>query len=338
MSSFTICAVVVATGIACSNGPKPSQSITPTQPSQEWQTAPASLAADAGPGRGPFQSTTLILRGGKVDVLLSAGQLAVTRAQLLDWIQNAARAVTSFYGRFPVEHLTLTVNVADDKEAVSHGVTFDGRRIHIQVSPSATQRDLHTDWMLTHEMFHLAFPNLAEQHIWMNEGLSTYLEPLARARIGNLAPEQLWGDIVRDMPQGLPEPGDNGLDHTHTWGRTYWGGCMFWLLADVQIREQTHGRHMLDDALRAILAAGGDGSQTWTVDRIIEVADTATQTTVVKDLYAKVANESWAPDLNDLWRRLGIKDQHGKIVFGDTAPLAGIRKSLTSARAMPPTP
>jgi hypothetical protein len=35
--------------------------------------------------------------------------------------------------------------------------------------------------------------------------------------------EQVWGDMLRDMPQGLPHAGDRGLDHTHTWGRTYGG-------------------------------------------------------------------------------------------------------------------
>ncbi len=71
--------------------------------------------------------------------------------------------------------------------------------------------------------------------------------------------------MVRDMPKGNPQPGDEGLDRTHTWGRTYWGGAQFCLLADVTIREQTHNRKGLQDALRAIVAAGGTIDQDWPI-------------------------------------------------------------------------
>lgn len=50
------------------------------------------------------------------------------------------------------------------------------------------------------------------------------MEPIARAQIGGLSLERVWGDMMRDMPQGLPAAGDEGLDNTHTRGRTYWGG------------------------------------------------------------------------------------------------------------------
>ena len=43
--------------------------------------------------------------------------------------------------------------------------------------------------------------------------------------------------MVRDMPKGLPQAGDEGLDNTDTWGRKYWGGAMFCLFADVEIRK-----------------------------------------------------------------------------------------------------
>ncbi len=42
---------------------------------------------------------------------------------------------------------------------------------------------------------------------------------MARARAGLLKPQRVWGDLVEGLPQGQPEAGDQGLDHTHTWGR-----------------------------------------------------------------------------------------------------------------------
>src|SRR5437763_534502 len=83
----------------------------------------------------------------------------------------------------------------------------------------------------------------------LREGLSTYLEPSARARSGNMPVEQYWRETVEGAPQGLPQAGDQALNHTHTWGRTYWGGATFWLIADVRIREATGRKRSLDDAI-----------------------------------------------------------------------------------------
>lgn len=78
------------------------------------------------------------------------------------------------------------------------------------------------------------------------------MEPIARAQVGRLTAEQVWGGMVDGMAQGLPAPGDQGLDNTHTWGRTYWGGAIFCLLADIEIRKRTGNAKSLRDALRAI--------------------------------------------------------------------------------------
>jgi hypothetical protein len=67
----------------------------------------------------------------------------------------------------------------------------------------------------------MAFPDVSgesDEHHWMEEGMATYIEPIARAEIGRMSPERVWGDFVRHMPQGLPQAGDQGLDHTSTWG------------------------------------------------------------------------------------------------------------------------
>ena len=104
----------------------------------------------------------------------------------------------------------------------------------------------------------MAFPSVSRQHHWIEEGLATYVEPIARAQAGSLRAERVWADMVRDMPQGQPGPGDRGLDHTRNWGRTYWGGAVFCLLADVQFRARTGNRRGLQHALRGILAAGGN--------------------------------------------------------------------------------
>jgi hypothetical protein len=250
------------------------------------------------------------------------------------WIATAARAVSRYFdGRFPVRHVDLFVRFDNRRGKVHGGVTYGGGRINIRVGRDARAADLDHDWTLTHEMFHLAFPSLDEQYHWMEEGLSVYLEPIARARIGNMPVDQFWRETIEGMPQGLPEAGDRGLNRTHTWGRTYWGGALFWMLADVRIREKTRNRKSLDTAIHAILAAGGDGSAHWPIEHVLQAADKATGTSVVSDLFAELAEKPTSPDLAALWSRLGVRLAGQQVVYDDNAPLAEIRRALPAAAA-----
>jgi hypothetical protein len=43
---------------------------------------------------------------------------------------------------------------------------------------------LNEDWELTHEMIHLAFPDMARNQHWIEEGISVYVEPIACVQAG----------------------------------------------------------------------------------------------------------------------------------------------------------
>jgi hypothetical protein len=161
------------------------------------------------------------------------------------------------------------------------------------------------------------------------------VEPIARVQAGQLSAQRMWHDVARDMPQGEPEPGDRGLDRTDIWGRTYWGrtywgGALFCLAADVRIREQTHNRKGLQDALRGILNAGVNITEDWEIERAFEVGDKATGTTVLMDLYRQMHDKPAEVDLNDLWKKLGIRRRpDGSVELINDAPLANIREAIT---------
>lgn len=258
---------------------------------------------------------------------------AATRDNLLTWVRRAATAVCTYYGKFPAPHLNLDVHVRG-KSGVHSGVTYPegGGYINIALGADTTVAQLNDDWMLTHEMIHLAFPSMAEKHHWIEEGISVYVEPVARAQAGQLSAERMWREVARDMPQGEPETGDKGLDHTPTWGRTYWGGAMFCLVADVRIRQQTHTHNQkgLQDALRGILAAGGNITQDWEIERAFAVGDKATGTTVLTDLYQQMRDQPNPVDLAALWKQLGVqRSANGSIQFDASAPLANVREAIT---------
>ena len=183
-----------------------------------------------------------------------------------------------------------------------------------------TESDLNRDWVLTHELFHFTFPSVPDKHLWIEEGISTYAEPIARAAVGLSTREQVWRDMIRDMPQGLPAEGDRGLDQTHTWGRTYWGGALFCFLADIGIRKATANRRSLRDALQGINRAGGNITTEWPLSRALEAADHATGTSVLSDLYQNMGSSYSPVDLAGLWKELGVSTSGGQVRFDDAAP------------------
>jgi hypothetical protein len=258
---------------------------------------------------------------------------------LLHWVQTAAEAVATYYGRYPVPHILLRI-IPIEGRGVRHGQTFgfDGGLIKIRVGSETPATELVEDWMLTHEMVHLSFPSVADEHHWIEEGIAVYVEPIARIQAKQMGASQMWEDLVRDMPKGVPQHGDKGLDHTHTWASTYWGGALFCLLADVEIRQKTHNQKGLQDALRGILNAGGDIRQDWELLDALKAGDRPTGVSVLADLYARMKDQPMEVDLSALWKQLGVESDGKTVHVNDDAPLAAIRRSITSADSAKPAP
>jgi len=279
---------------------------------------------------------TVKVGGSAINVSFTSGKIDLPQKAVLNWVSDAARAVAEYFGRFPLPHPRVEIRPVSGSSGVFNGTTwgYKGGFTRISVGQRTDQQELDNDWMMTHELMHMAFPDIAGDydHHWIEEGMATYIEPIARCQIGLVAPERVWGEMARYMPEGLPQYGDRGLDHTHTWGRTYWGGALFLLVADVKIREATHNRKGLQDAMRAIMDAGGDIREEWPIENALKVGDRATGHTVLMDLYNQMKATPVQTDLNDLWTRLGVAVVNGKVVFNDNAPLANIRKAITAPR------
>jgi len=279
-------------------------------------------------------TSTLLIGGSKIDVSIEAGEMKLTHAELLHWVQSAAEAVAAYYGRSPVPRVQIRI-IPVDGTGVRHGQTFgyDGGLIKIRVGEQTRAAELANDWMLTHEMVHLSFPSMADEHHWIEEGIAVYVEPIARIQANQMSAEQMWADLLRDMPKGEPQDGDRGLDHTHSWGRTYWGGALFCFLADVEIRKQTHNQKGLQDALRGILEAGGDITHDWELAKTLRIGDQVTGTTVLSDLYAKWKDQPVEVDLASMWKELGIVADGKSVRLVDDAPVAAVRRAITAPRA-----
>ena len=280
------------------------------------------------------QNFTVESGGARIDASLDENLPHLSQDQLKHWVKNAADAVVAYYGHAPVPHIDLRLRALDG-DGVRGGRTFSmhGGLIRIGVGRDSTESDLATDWMLTHEMVHLTFPSVPDEHHWIEEGIATYVEPIARVQAGQLSASRMWFEVVRDMPKGLPQSGDAGLDHTHTWGRTYWGGALFCFLAEIEIRKQTHNQKGLQDALRGILESGGDMRQEWDLIKALEAGDRAVGGNALIILYNKMKDQPSPVSLDPVWKDLGITIAGDSVQFQDDAPLAAVRKSITAPRA-----
>ena len=267
--------------------------------------------------------------GARVRVTFQSTDFKHGTAPIVAWIERSMAIVARYYGQFPAKELRIRV-ISLDGSGVRHGTTFGMSvpYIRLQIGHDVTAEELTDDWILVHEMLHLALPEVGDGHVWLTEGLSTYIEGIARVHAGELRAERVWAEQVRSMPNGLPRSGDEGLDHTHTWGRTYWGGALFCLLADVEIRKRTRNRFGLRDAMSAVLRESGGVSFERPIDRVLQVGDEATGTTVLRDLYAQMKDEPVSPDLDDLWQQLGILRSEDGVELRDDAPLAATRKAI----------
>ena len=267
----------------------------------------------------------LLVAGAQIELQFTPGFSQEQRERARQWVVSGAEAVAGYFERFPVPRLELLLQGVAGSGVVS-GATFGEPSLHMRVrlGRDTTAAQYRDDWVLVHEMVHLAVPRVPRSQRWLHEGVATYVESLARARAGLLDAAQVWRGWARQMPLGQPRQGDLGLDHTPTWGRVYWGGAMFCLLADVRMRQHGSTTRGLQQALQGVLQAGGDYRVAWPAPRILATADAAVGVTTMSDLYRDMKDSASAIDLAALWRELGVDGDR----LRDDAPLAAVRRAI----------
>jgi len=205
---FLMALVMVMSGSACANSP------------------PASQAVSSAPEN---ESRVISLGSARLHVGLHDAASAQEAEKFIRWVRESADIVSAYYGRFPVSEVGVNL-VLQSGVGVTSGRAFQGRdmpQIIVWVGRQTPANDLRADWIMVHELIHLAMASLPRQHNWFEEGLSVYIESVARARYGGLSSRVVWREFVKRMPQGQPASGDRGLNYTSTWGRTYWGARFF---------------------------------------------------------------------------------------------------------------
>lgn len=277
------------------------------------------------------KGTRLNISGGKINAVFTDGTPGLDRSRVLRWIETSATALATYFGRYPTRQLGLLI-VADDGDRIGHGTTYGyrGPAIRIHVGVGAGEKAFTDDWVLVHEMMHTALPDLPRRALWLQEGNATWVEPVARAQAGQLPPTEVWRQAIRGMPNGMRDSDAGSMDGARDWGRLYWGGAIFWLEAEIAIYEQSNGRFLLRDALRAINRASGGNGADWSPEEMMAVGDRATATAALQDLYARFSSTGIQGDLRSLFDRLGVAaDPQSGVRFDPHAELSDLTRRIT---------
>jgi len=276
---------------------------------------------------GDFSYSQLAVGDSTIDVAVLPGRRRVNDAEVESFVQAHTGAVADFYGQFPVAH-ALVVLVPSRRGGYGRANGSGGASVLYLLDRRDDYAGVMGDWVLVHELLHFACPLLAREHHWFEEGLSTYFEPIVRHGEGWQTGEQVWAEFHGKMSNGLPRDGDLGLDRTRTWGRTYWGGALFCMLADVEIRKRTNNAKSLRDAMRAVVEEGGSILLPATMRETLETGDRAIGVPVLVPLWEAMRHDPHPVDLDQLWTELGIERVDGGLRFDDAAELAWLREAI----------
>jgi hypothetical protein len=265
-------------------------------------------------------------------VVLLDGKLDLPPEELARWVSEAAGGVATFFGAPPDVRTLVALAPLPGRHGVAFGKLLpeSGPGIVVLLGEHTTLAELHDDWVLVHELFHVGTPSYLGEGKWYDEGLATYFEPLIRVRLGWRTERELWTEFARDMPRGLGAMERRGLDHPSNYSDVYWGGAIFCLLADLETRRQSDGTRGLEDGVRAVFAAGGVSSEVWTLAQATDLTDRALGAPVLATLEAAHQARGTPVDLRGVLRSLGVTlGRDGRAVLDEHAELAPLRHAIT---------
>ncbi|MCZ6643963.1 MAG: hypothetical protein O7F71_20495 [Gammaproteobacteria bacterium] len=292
---------------------------------------------------GNFRERTIPLPQAELRVALLDGLTKpLNEDKILSWLDAAAQDVAGVYGRFPNPSLQVIVipsgpgrrGGSGSPVPFGHVIRDGGEAVRFFVNADKSLDDYLGDWTATHEFAHLLLPYIESSQKWISEGFASYYQNVLLARRGVYSEEDAWRRLNRSFNRANeiddpPSPNDTG-DHPFWEVRmlVYWSGAAIALLADVELREMSHGKESLDTVLGRLQSCCLPSQRQWGGREFFFKLDELSKTKVFSRLYEEHADSSGMPDLAELCRRLGIKPVGDRVQLLDNAPLVDIRRSI----------
>lgn len=196
-----------------------------------------------------------------LEVAILDTAFAVSDERLVAWLDQATRELLTVGQPLPFARAAVTVVPVPGDGGIpfgqvqwSHAPTV---AIYVGVSTSAAK--LRADWVAIHEFLHMIHPRMKGRQRWFTEGVATYYQEIARVRSGRIREEEAWEHLRGGVGAGRGEAGgrtlrelSGSMHQTHAYRAVYWGGALFALELDVEIRRTSGGERSLDTVLAAL--------------------------------------------------------------------------------------
>jgi hypothetical protein len=293
---------------------------------------------------GHFTEREIEVPGARLRVAVLHGSPEVEWELVRAWLTRAATAVTTLYGRFPVDAAQLIVvpNARGHEPVPSAYVVRGGMpAVHFFINQRRPLSEFLTDWSAVHELSHLLLPYIRPEDAWLPEGMASYYQDVLRARSGMIPVAEAWQHMHASFRRGMQSmPGVTLADATErmyrdgAFMRVYWSGAAIMLLADQRLRSRSGGTQSLDLALARLRECCLSAETGWSARELFARLDQLTGTTVFAELYEQNLRSNRFPDLEECYRLLGLRPHAGgeEIELLEAAEQLGLREAIMTAR------
>ena len=272
---------------------------------------------------GYFEARNVEVGGTTLRMAVLDADMPASTADMDDWIREAASAVSTLYGRFPLQHpQVLVVPIGEQSEAVPWAQVLrgGGAAAHFFVDQNRPLSEFRADWTATHELSHMLLPYVGRGDAWLSEGLASYYQNVLRARAGMVSEEIAWQKLYAGFERGrrgtsgksLADVSKN-MRENGAYMRVYWSGAAIALMADVELRRRSAGRMSLDVAMAELADCCLPGDRTWSAKEVFARLDEITDSNVFMTLYRQNINATHFPDVDKTSARLGITERSGRL-------------------------
>ncbi|WP_085299560.1 M61 family metallopeptidase [Cognaticolwellia mytili] len=260
---------------------------------------------------------------------------------LKSWVNHAENALRSVYGTLPVDDYITIIKASNrGTAAVPWGEVnrYSPPEVTLIINTKSRLKDLKADWTIYHELSHLLIPYDAGDARWFSEGLASYYQNITQARVGMFDEQTMWQKLYNGFERGnkqqqynhqpLSYVSDN-IDQNRNYMRIYWSGALYWLKADVALRESTKNTaspHSLDLALKQLQQCCFN--RYLSVEEIVKKLDELSQSKIFSSLLTEFSSSYAIPEYLSLLKSLGIDIKNGQPELNNHAKLSFQRKAI----------
>lgn len=263
------------------------------------------------------------------------------KAMLSNWVSHAEKALRLVYGALPVDNFITVIKASKrNSGAVPWGEVnrYSPPEVTLVVNINSSLKALKADWTIYHELSHLLIPYDAGDARWFSEGLASYYQNITQARVGMFNEQTMWQKLYNGFERGNKQQNYNhqmlsyisdNIGQNRNYMRIYWSGALYWLKADVALRElakKTSRPYSLDSALKQLQACCFNRYLSAT--EIVEKLDELSQSQIFSSLLTEFSTSYAIPSYLPLLKSLGIEAKSGHINLKNDAKLSSLRVDI----------